>query len=377
MTPATLPYLSTLETPCYLFSPATVIEDYQDLRAALDSKLIVSFKANPLLDLFVRCSHAFVDGVELASLGELNVVVGRATIPKFVNTPALDRQLLSAALACRATIVLDSAAQVEMAIALNHAGLRERGVWLRLNAASLLENSRAGDRDHFGMDLRGALDACRRLHDAGIGVTGLHTHAGSNSFVRHGLALARAMHAAVGHVAAHTPQRVRAVNLGGGFPSDWRDADPGLERYREALAPLRDGLEVYHEAGRALFARAGSFVTRVQSVKHIDGRNIAVCDGGIAQAFLLAQTEQFVKQARSPRLLRADDAAAPAAADAAATPFQLVGNSCNRVDTIGQLDAGVVPLPGDLLEFSGCGAYHTYSPVKFLNLKPAKMYIAP
>src|SRR5687768_16285156 len=100
--------LEQAESPCYLFDPATVAATYSSLRATLGTPLMVSFKANPSIDLFVRCAHAFGDGIELASQGELNLVAGRTSAPKFVNTPALDLGLMRAAVAARATLVLDN-----------------------------------------------------------------------------------------------------------------------------------------------------------------------------------------------------------------------------------------------------------------------------
>ena len=60
--------LSKLETPCFIFDPTIIIEDHRQLKAELGTPLIVSMKANPVLDLLVRCNHAFTDGIEIASL---------------------------------------------------------------------------------------------------------------------------------------------------------------------------------------------------------------------------------------------------------------------------------------------------------------------
>lgn len=362
--------LEQLETPCYLFRPDIVLEDLEALRAALGTGVVVSFKANPFIDLFVRCCHAFTDGVELASLGELNAVVGRSAVPKFVNTPALDKQLLMAALACRATVVLDSADQVELAAGLGHAGLKQRGVWLRLNAASLCGSERSSDRDHFGMDVDTACAAVRTLADKGIVVTGLHVHAGSNSFARLGVAIARALSAALPRLEAAGGRPIECLNLGGGIPANWQSLNLDFETYRAALRPLSGHATIVHEAGRAIFARAGSFITRVVATKDIDGHRIAVCDGGISQAFLLARTEQFPRRKLAPRRV----AMAPESGEDA-RPLQIVGNSCNRADVIGDAEGAVAVR--DYFVFDYCGAYHTYSPVKFLSLEQANLYIAP
>jgi diaminopimelate decarboxylase len=42
---------------------------------------------------------------------------------------------------------------------------------------------------------------------------------------------------------------------------------------------------------------------------------------------------------------------------------------------VGELDPGVTVRPGDRLVFADCGAYTTYSPTGFLNLKAPTLYL--
>jgi len=154
--------LAALDTPCYIFDQSRVERDYTDLKQALGTPLIVSLKANPNLDLLIRSFHAFADGVELASQRELDLVVGRA-IPKFVNTPALSAGFLRAALAARATLVLDNLCQVDLLIA-QAGGRAVPPVMLRLNAAEIVATLRErGFGDHFGMSPGDLVEAGRRL----------------------------------------------------------------------------------------------------------------------------------------------------------------------------------------------------------------------
>jgi diaminopimelate decarboxylase len=369
--------LADLSTPCYVFDPAIVLDEYRRLKAALGTPLIVSLKANPNPDLFARCAHAFDDGVELASLGELNVVIGRSTIPKFINTPALDRQLMQAGMASRATLVLDSLGQVDTLTAtLDRA--RPRPVVLRVNAASLIRAHRGQiprggmpGSDHFGMDERQLLVAIERLRDSDIGVRGIHVFAGSLTFKAWSAALCAAMLELLPVLEETLGGSVDFVNLGGGFSQDWHRDPQHLQQYRECLQPLQARTSVHHEAGRAIFAQAGAFVTTVTAVKSLNDQNIVVCDGGIAHNFLLAQTESIVKRLRRPQVVPL--AAGPRAA--LPGPIRVVGNSCSRMDVIGEIDSGTPVIPGDRLLFQNCGAYSTYSLVGFLSLKAAQRYL--
>ena len=75
-------WLLNLKTPCYVLDPTVVMARYADLRERLGTPLIVSLKANPNLDLLIRCGHAFIDGVELASQGELDICRGSHQCPQ-------------------------------------------------------------------------------------------------------------------------------------------------------------------------------------------------------------------------------------------------------------------------------------------------------
>jgi diaminopimelate decarboxylase len=359
-------------TPCFIFDPAVVISTYSRLRAALATPLIVSLKANPSIDLFVRCAHAFTDGVELASQGELDLVIGRTAAPKFVNTPGMDLALMKAALASRATLVLDNLDQVDMLTSLDVRAATPLRVALRVNAASVAEAAIGrAHLDHFGMDVEALLLAADRLTRAAVEVRGLHVFAGSYTFESCSSALADNADALITHVEQHLPKPIEFINLGGGIADDWDESSPKFADYRRRIARLQVRLTVMHESGRALFSRGGTFATRVLAVKKLDRRHIVVCDGGLAHCFMLAQTEKVLKRLRQPVLLQEGEGSR-LATDA---PISFVGNSCNRADVIGEMRGGMLPRIGDVVLFDGCGAYHTYSPTNFLSLKPAQCYL--
>ncbi|KQP41158.1 hypothetical protein ASF44_30350 [Pseudorhodoferax sp. Leaf274] len=362
-----------LETPCYVFDPTRVARDYTELKEALGTGLVVSLKANPVLDLLARCGHQFTDGIEIASLGELNLTVGRAAVPRFVTTPAMTSNLAASAIACRSTLVADSLPQLEMILKIamaRRAGVR---LALRVNAACLPGTQLPpGARDHFGMapaDVTAALD---RVRQADLRIEGLHTFAGSNTFLSCHRQIASGMAALAEQISGHPAAQLSFINLGGGIPADWRNAGIDWPSYRTQLAHLFGSISLLHEAGRAVFTACGRFVVRILGVKQIEGRQYAVCDGGMAHNFLLAQTESLMKRTIAPRVLAADPQTHPTAT---IRPTVVVGNSCNRADVLGHVQGQPVE-EGSLLIFEGCGAYHTYSPNGFLNLKSPRLYVA-
>ena len=366
--------LHRLETPCYLYDPLRVAEDYADLKRALGTGLIVSIKANPDPALLDHCASVFQDGIELASQGEL-ALVRHLSITKYVNTPGLTPGCLRGAIDAAATLVLDNLYQVEQVIAAARSSAVAPLV-LRLNPGEIVPDvNLKGLADRFGMSVDDLIEAASRLSAAGLPVGGMHVFAGSNLFARHGLTIAGRLGGVLLKLEQVLGYPVEFINLGGGFPTDWRSLKFDFESYRTALEPLQRGRTLVHEAGRAIFSGCGAFVTRVVSRKRLAGHHLAVCDGGIVHSFQLAQTELAIKLPRSPKLVYADRGQRARAAE----PVLFVGNSCNNLDRIGRLDAGAaLPEPGDYCVFEGVGAYFaTYTLAGFLGIPPAQTYLSP
>ena len=360
------------ETPCYVYDPAVVLANYRRLKAALGTRLVVSIKSNPDLSLLLRCVHAFTDGIEFASVGELSLSIGRSSAPKFVNNPSMDAAFLRGAIASKATILVDGLDHAERI--LKAKGARPVApLVLRLNAAALLEGAggspgKAPHRDHFGMDVATACAAVDILTRARCEVSGVHVFGGSGQFAARHLQLLEALPPALAAIESRLGAALAFLNLGGGFDADWESRGIDFADYRRRLGAFKR-YDLAHESGRAIFQSAGWFVTRVNAVKRLNGKAHAVCDGGISQAFLLCQTERFAKHLQAPAIVRAKPGTAPATFDGG---IAFVG-----ADVIGALPPGSnLPEVGDLCCFDQCGAYsHTYSPTGFLTAKAARVYI--
>ena len=368
MSEVSLAEAAELQTPAYLFDPGVVVRRYQALRDALGTKLVVSFKANNLADLIVRCGHCFVDGIELASIGELGVVTGRIAQRRFVNNPAMAPAFMRAALISGCDFIVDSVAQARALVA-QDAGNRTPRALLRLNAAAIGDG---GAEDHFGMEVAQAAEAALILTDSAIRVSGVHCFGGSNTFARQGMSHAENVRRALDRLQASTVQSFDEVNLGGGFAHDWEEVPARIDAYRRHVEDLFADATVSHEAGRAIFGRAGAFLTRVVAVKTLAGRQVAICDGGMAQNFLLASTEGVLRRHSTPKLLSASQVESVDPVD-----VQYVGSSCNRQDVIGVVKAAeTLPCVGDVCVFPDSGAYNSsYTVRDFLMLPAARNYL--
>ena len=370
-----------IETPCYLYSVSQVAQNYQALSKALGTKLIFSMKANNNADLLMRASHHLDGGIEVASIGELNLVAGGDS-EKFINNPSADKKFLRAAVASRSTIILDNLVQLE--------ALREfvgkrplKPVLLRINSSVLkrfnqdLPNIRA---DQFGMDWDTVTKAIRLCREFDIPLAGFHLFNGSYSFTKAANTTAVAAIAILAEMERLYDQALSFVNLGGGFSEQWQEQGFDFESYRQLLGEFPAHITLAHETGRGLMASAGYFATRVRYTKQIEGNHFAICDGGINQNFLLAQTENTFRKLKTPLLWRkpnADSSTDATSDESEKGACTYVGSSCSKDDVIGkQTDEHLLPQAGDICVYDHCGAYNaSYTVTPFLKLPQAKTYI--
>lgn len=361
------------ESPCYIYDPNLLNENIDTLEAQLGTKVIISIKANPNVDVNLRLVHR-QGGVEVASLKELNLAAHSAQV--YINNPSMDRNLMRAGIAANAYFIVDTVQQLNSLIEL--AGNRPlRPVILRCNVAviaQLLPNAPSIRKDHFGMDLDTLFEAVHiiRQHEK-LQLHGFHLFAGSHTFVRFGALVAQVALLLLTRIEECYGGKISLINLGGGFSERWQERTENFDDYRAQLMRFPAHVCVVHEAGRAVFASSGVFITTVVATKRVCGQHYAICDGGMNQNFLLCQTENSFRKLRQPFLVRKGLPAAisPASGDQTV----LVGSTCSRDDVIGHFGDEDVQA-GDICLFDYCGAYHsTYTVNRFLGLKEAAHYV--
>lgn len=365
-----------IETPCYLYSVSKVAENYQRLKSALGTELIYSMKANNNVDLLMRAAHHLTGGIEVASIGELNLVAG-GNSEKYINNPSADKKFIRAAVASKATVIVDNLEQ--LALISEFVGKRPlKPILLRLNSCVLQRFNTDSPKvraDHFGMDWDTACEAVEQCKQLDLSLAGFHLFNGSYSFIKHAIGTAKAALEIIDELQNRYEQPLSFVNLGGGFAEHDLTNDFDFAAYRELLTQFPEHITLAHETGRGLMASCGYFATRVRYVKNIEHQKFVICDGGMNQNFLLARTENRMSKPKQPFLIspRLQDEQQPQA-NAACT---FVGSSCSKDDVIGrQDDTGVLPQAGDICVFDHCGAYNaSYTLTPFLKLPEAKTYI--
>ncbi|NQZ27807.1 MAG: PLP-dependent decarboxylase [Colwellia sp.] len=360
-----------ISTPCYFYSISRLKKNFDSLKAALGTQVILSVKANSNTDLLVRCTNFMNDGFEVASITELQTIVGGDRI-RYVNNPSADKKFFRAAISGKARLIIDSIDQLNIV-----AELAERrppiGIILRLNPVVLKQFNDAHPKvrpDQFGMDWDTTCTAIEFCKAKNLPLMGLHLFKGSYSFERSAMATIDSVKVIIAEMEKRYGLPLSFANLGGGFSERWQDAKFDYAAYREKLAELPQHITLAHESGRGLMASIGNFAVRVRYVKQIENEYYVICDGGIAQNFLLAQTENTLRRLRTPALWQSKPSEKKATC-------KFVGSSCSKDDVIGKQSADhILPQPGDICIFDHCGAYNaSYTVAPFLQLPAATTYI--
>jgi diaminopimelate decarboxylase len=269
----------------------------------------------PVLGLLGECGL----GAEVASPGEL-ALARAAGIPAertVLDSPAKTLAELREALARGIAVNADNPQELSRIDGLREQAPSDAPVGLRINpqvgGGSIGAMSTATASSKFGVALRdpGALDWVLDAYARRPWLNRLHTHTGSQGVplelmaagVRAAYELAERINAAAGR------QQVTALDIGGGLPVNFGsdDVTPSFADYADLLRAEIPGLfdgryGIVTEFGRALLAKNGTVLARVEYAKSAGGRPIAVTHAG-AQ---VATRTVFVPESWPIRVLALD-----------------------------------------------------------------------
>jgi diaminopimelate decarboxylase len=372
-------------TPLFVYDPAIAAARVARFRAAFPSvELSYAIKANPYPP-FVAWMAEIVDGLDVASAGELRVALeskpGHAIA--FAGPGKRDAELAVATLA-GATINLESEGEAERALAIaERLGVVPR-MAVRVNPDMELRGSgmRMGGRPSpFGVDAVRAAALVRRVVAAGADWRGFHIYAGSQALDAQAIidtqAATLALAARLADEAGAAPP---VVNLGGGFGVPYFANDraldveqvgaalgAALERRGDALAETRFAIEL----GRWLVAECGVYLTRVVDRKESGGETFVVVDGGLHHQ--LAASGNFGTVVRRNYPL----GVAGRMGESATETVSVVGCLCTPLDRLGDRVALPRAEVGDLVAIFMAGAYGaSASPAAFLGHPAAAEVLA-
>jgi diaminopimelate decarboxylase len=371
------------DTPLFVYDAGLLNARIAQLRAAMPSgvRLHYAMKANPLPAVVAHMA-ASVDGIDIASAGELAVALAAGADPAHISFagPGKRDDELAAAIAAGVTLNLESEGEADRALVIaTTQGVQPR-LAVRVNPDFDLKGSgmrMGGGAKPFGVDADRVPALVRHLIESGADWRGFHIFAGSQALDPNAIAETQAATIAL---AARLSDAVCAppplVNLGGGFgvPYFAQDSALDLSRIGTALnhqlshrpAILADSRFAI-ELGRYLVAEAGVYLCRIVDRKVSCGEIFLVTDGGLHHQ--LAASGNFGTVVRRNYPL----AIAGKVYDSPTEIAHVVGCLCTPLDRLGDQLALPRAEVGDLVAIFLAGAYGaSSSPAAFLGHPPAR-----
>ena len=369
------------QTPFYAYDRSLLRARVAELRTALPTgiELHYAMKANPM-PAVVALMAGLVDGIDVASAGELKVALDAGANPQEISFagPGKRDAELRQALAAGVLVNLESMREVDVLAAASQASGVAARVAIRVNPDFELKGSgmkMGGGAKQFGIDVEDVPQMFARIAAAGLQFEGFHLFAGSQNLRAESICEAQAKSYALAlRLAEHAPAPVRFLNLGGGFGIPYF---PGEERL--ALAPIADNLATLQaraqrelpqaklviELGRYLVGEAGLYVTRIVDRKVSRGQVFLVTDGGLNHH--LSASGNFGQVVRKNYPVAIGNRMGEVASERASA----VGPLCTPLDLLA--DRMLLPpaQAGDLVVIYQSGAYGaSASPQAFLGHAP-------
>lgn len=367
----------TGDTPLFVYDFGIVAGQIAALRAALPSGIGIHYavKANPFPPL-VRAIAPLVDGLDIASAGELALVMREAPgLPVSFAGPGKRDDALAAAISAGATINLESAGEAARALAIgDRLGIAPQ-LAVRVNPSFELRGSgmRMGGRaSPFGVDADAVPPLVAMIRNAGAGWRGLHIFAGSQTLDTAGIIeMQVATLALAGDLADQIGTAPPLVNLGGGFGIPYFPGDTPVDvaaigaALGDAMASMPaslGGSAFAVELGRWLVGMCGVYLTRIVDRKESRGETFLVTDGGLHHQLAASGNFGTVVRRNYPV------AVAHSMGETLTETATVVGCLCTPLDRLADQVALPHAVPGDVIAVFLAGAYGlSASPTAFLG----------
>jgi len=366
------------QTPFYAYSRAAMTQRVAELRAALppDVHLHYAMKANPM-PAVVQHLASLVDGIDVASGGELRVALDTGMEPARISFagPGKGEAELSCAIAAGIVLNLESEGEMERAAVIGRRLAIVPKVNVRVNPDFELKSSgmkMGGGPKQFGVDAERVPAMLARIAELGLDFHGFHIFSGSQNLKAAALQDAHEKTFALAlRLAEAAPRAPRILNIGGGFgipyfPGEERldlaAVGQNLARIMDEVRPRLQGAEVVIELGRYLVGEAGAYVCRVVERKESRGQVFLVTDGGLHHHLSASGNFGQVIRKNYPVVVGTRVAGGPREL------ASVVGPLCTPLDLLAdQMELGQAQA-GDLVVVLQSGAYGaTASPAAFLS----------
>lgn len=366
-------------TPFYAYDRAAIAARIAAVRTMLPAGVDLHYavKANPMPALVAHVAP-LVDGLDVASVGELRVALASGMDPHEISFAGPGKTDAELAAAADAGILVNLESFREIGVLAKLAGARRPRVAVRVNPDFELKSSgmkMGGGPKPFGIDAEEVPRALAAIGAAGLAFEGFHIFGGSQNLQPQ--AIREAMEQAYAlalRLAAAAPSPVRVLNLGGGFGIPYFPGDAPLDTapVAAALAELAararhdlPGAKLVVELGRYLVGEAGVYVCRIVDRKVSRGQVFLVTDGGLHQHLAASGNFGQVLRKNYPVVVAHRVHGGPRES------ASVVGPLCTPLDLLADRMDLAVAQPGDLVAVLQSGAYGlTASPIAFLSHPP-------
>ncbi|HEY0184304.1 MAG TPA: type III PLP-dependent enzyme [Rhodopila sp.] len=374
MTPKIARFLAQQQpaTPCLVLDVDRVEDNFRTLQKALPlARIYYAVKANPapqVLERLVGLSSHF----DAASIEEVGFCLDAGAAPEtisFGNTIKKVSAIRRAYAAGVTMFAFDSHEELEK--------LAEHAPGARVYCRVLVENEGADWplSRKFGTTIESARELMLEAGKRGLDPYGLSFHVGSQQTTT------RAYEVAIGKVAmlftdlTEAGLNLRMMNLGGGFPTRYRDDVPEIDQFGNAIMQAmtehfgNNLPEMVVEPGRFIVGDAGLVQAEVVLVSRRD-RNDPVrwvyLDIGRFGGFAETEGESIKYRITTPHDGRTMG------------PVAIAGPTCDGADIMYERSNYRLPLAltsGDRVELLSTGAYvTTYASTKFNGFAPLAEY---
>jgi len=368
-------------TPFYAYDREALRQRVDDLRAVFPAKIGLHYamKANPMPEL-VAYMAARVDGIDVASAGELAVALEAGVNPRDVSFagPGKSEAELAQAAVAGILINVESMREIRLLAETSRRSDQPARVAVRVNPDFELKSSgmkMGGGPKQFGIDAEQVPEALAHIGQRGLGFEGFHIYSGSQNLRAASICESqiKAFELAL-RLAEHAPGPVTVLNLGGGFgipyfpgeqPLDLEPIAANLHALVERAKRELPQAQLVIELGRYLVGEAGIYVCRIVDRKVSRGEVFLVTDGGLHQH--LAASGNFGQVIRKNYPV-----AVGTKMDAQPREFaSVVGPLCTPLDLLADRMELARADVGDLVVVFQSGAYgRSASPVDFLSHPP-------
>jgi diaminopimelate decarboxylase len=369
------------QTPFFACSRRLIRSRVRELRHALPRavKLHYAMKANPMPAL-VGFMAGLVDGIDVASAGELKVALDAGADPQEISFagPGKREAELRQAVASGVLLNVESLREVQLLAAISAELALPARVAVRVNPDFELKGSgmkMGGGPKQFGVDVEQMPELLAAIGAAGLAFEGFHLFAGSQNLRAESICEAQLKSYELAlRLAQSAPGPVRFLNLGGGFGIPYFPGEQRLE-----LQPIADNLErlvararsdlpevsLVIELGRYIVGEAGIYVTRIVDRKVSRGQVFLVTDGGLNHH--LSASGNFGQVIRKNYPVTIGNRAGSSEREVAS----VVGPLCTPLDLLADRMELPVAQVGDLVVVFQSGAYGaSASPQAFLGHPP-------